>query len=298
MRRVVAAATAACALVLPSPSARAWGFSAHKFIMDRAITLLPAEIRPFYEKFRVTIVEHAIDPDTYRTVGWTAEPPRHFLDMDAWGPYPFAMIPHDYDEAVAKRGQEFVLKNGTLPWRVDEMYRRLVDSFRNVDTAPYARDDIKLFSSLVAHYVGDCYQPLHANVNFDGQLTGQNGVHSRFETALFERYSGRLHITPPPLTPIASVREFAFATLTDSFQLADSVLAADRAAIDGRDTYDDAYFEAFLARTQPLLERRLGQAISGIASTIAAAWKDAGKPALPPDAPPQPPRKVRRDIGR
>jgi hypothetical protein len=298
MRRFVAAATAALALLLPAPSAHAWGFSVHKFIVDQAIALLPPEIRPFYEKFRVTVVEHAVDPDTYRTVGWTAEPPRHFLDMDGWGPYPFAMIPHDYNEAVARRGQDFVLKNGTLPWRADEMYRRLVESFQKVDTAPYARDDIKLFSSLLGHYVGDAFQPLHANVNFDGQLTGQNGVHSRFETELFERYSGRLHITPPRPSPVGNVRDFMFASLTDSFQLAGAVLAADRAAIAGRDTYDDEYFEAFLAKTQPILERRIGEAISGVAATITAAWTEAGRPAVPPDAPPRPPRKVRHDGGR
>jgi len=294
MRRIVAAATAALALTLPMPAAHAWGFSAHKFIVDRAITMLPQEIRPFYEKFRVTIVEHAIDPDTYRTVGWAAETPRHFLNMDAWGPYPFAMIPHDYSEAVAKRGQDFVLKSGTLPWRADEMYRRLVDAFQKIDTAPYARDDIKLFSSVVGHYVGDSFQPLHANLNYDGQLTGQNGVHSRFETELFERYSGRLRITPPPLTPVASVREFAFATLTDSYQSAEPILAADRSAIAGRNAYDDAYFDAFLSKTQPILEQRLGQAISGVASVITAAWTEAGKPAVPPDAPPRRPRPVKR----
>ena len=54
--------------------------------MDRAIALLPPEIRPFFETYRTTIVEHAIDPDTYRTMGFAEEPPRHFLDMDAYGP--------------------------------------------------------------------------------------------------------------------------------------------------------------------------------------------------------------------
>src|SRR6185503_13361981 len=35
-------------LLLASPRpAHAWGFSAHKFVMDRAIALLPAELRPF-----------------------------------------------------------------------------------------------------------------------------------------------------------------------------------------------------------------------------------------------------------
>ena len=51
-------------------------------------TLLPPEIRPFFQKFRTTVVEHAIDPDTYRTMGFVEEPPRHFLDMDAYGAVP------------------------------------------------------------------------------------------------------------------------------------------------------------------------------------------------------------------
>ncbi len=295
MRRAIAASAAALALALPAPHVHAWGFSAHKFITDRAIDLLPADLRPFFSKYRVTIVEHAIDPDTYRTVGWNAETPRHFLDMDAWGPFPFTAIPHDYNEAVAKRGEEFVLKNGTLPWRADEMYRRLVDSFGKVDQAPYARDDIKLFSSVLGHYIEDAFQPLHANVNYDGQLTGQNGIHSRFETELFERYAGRLHVTPPPMPSVGNAREFVFATLADSYQLSDDILAADRAAVAGRNEYDDAYFEALLAKTQPLLERRLGQAIAGVASVITSAWTAAGKPAVPADAPRRAPRRVSKD---
>ena len=297
MRRVAAAAVAALALLLPGSHAAAWGFTAHKFITDRAIDLLPADIRPFFDKFRVTVVEHAIDPDTYRTVGWTAETPRHFLNMDGWGPFPLTAIPHDYTEAVARRGEDFVLKNGTLPWRADEMYHRLVENFRQADTAPYARDNIKLFSSVLAHYVEDAYQPLHANLNYDGQLTGQNGIHARFETELFERYSGRLHVTAAPLAPIVNVREFMFATLTDSYQLTAPILAADRAAIAGRDEYDDRYFEAFLSRTQPILERRLGQAIAGVASAITAAWTEAGRPAVSPDPPHWPPRKVKGGRG-
>src|SRR5262245_62752024 len=92
---------------LPTAHLGAWGFNGHKFIMDRAIDVLPPELRPFFQKYRTTIVEHAIDPDTYRTVGWAEEPPRHFLDMDAYGPYPFKALPHDYKQAVAERGADF-----------------------------------------------------------------------------------------------------------------------------------------------------------------------------------------------
>ena len=70
-------------LMMPS-RAGAWGFETHKFIVSRAIDLLPDAIKPFYEANRVFVVEHAIDPDLWRTAGFTDEPPRHFVDLDAW----------------------------------------------------------------------------------------------------------------------------------------------------------------------------------------------------------------------
>lgn len=274
----------------PAPL-HAWGFTVHRFITERAVALLPAEIRPFFDVYRTTLVEHSIDPDTYRTIGFTEEPPRHFLDMDAYGPFPFKALPHDYRQAVAARGADFVTKNGVLPWRTEEIYARLREAFKQ--TTPYARDDIKLFSAVIAHYVGDAFQPFHAAVNYDGQLTGQQGIHARFETELFERAVDRLRVAPDPVQPIANVREFVFATLTDSFSFVEPILAADRAAVQGKNEYDEAYFDALLEKTRPILEKRLSQAITGVASVMAAAWVDAGKPPLPLQAP-RVVRQVRR----
>jgi hypothetical protein len=295
MRRLIPLALLALVLSTFRPVAvNAWGAGAHKFIVDRAIELLPVEIKPFFEKNRVAVVEHSIDPDTYRTVGWMEEPPRHFMDMDAYGPFPFAALPHDYDQAVAARGADFVTKNGLLPWYTQKTYEKLRDAFQQLGAAPYARDDVRIFSSVVAHYLSDATQPFHAAMNYDGQLTHQWGIHGRFEGELFERYQARLTITPPPVTRVANVRDFTFATLGDSFQLVEPILAADRAAVAGRDVYDDEYFQQLLEKTKPILEKRLGQAIANVASVITTAWMDAGKPPLPANPPPQPPRKVRR----
>ena len=142
------------------------------------VLAIPREIRPYFEKYQASIAEHAGDPDLWRTVGWIEEPPRHFVDMDAYGPYPFKEFPHDYDEAVRRYGLEFVQTNGTLPWRSEEMYRKLVEAF--TQKAPYARENIRLFSSVIAHYAADANQPFHATLNYDGQLTGQWGILSRF----------------------------------------------------------------------------------------------------------------------
>jgi hypothetical protein len=277
-------------LAAPRP-ASAWGFEVHKYIMARVIPLLPDEIRPFFQRYQTTIVEHVVDPDLWRTAGWEEEPPRHFLDLDAYGPYPFTKLPREYDEAVRQFGRDFVEKNGLVPWRSAEMYGKLVEAF--TQQAGYSRDNIKFFSSVLTHYISDVHVPLHAVMNYDGQITRQWGVHARFETELFERFRPRLNIVPGPPGKVGPMRDFIFERLLESFPLAQQVLDADKAAVEGREIYDDQYFTIFFSRAQPILERRLADSITNSASAITAAWIEAGRPAVPLEQP-RTPRKVRR----
>lgn len=268
----------------------------HRWVTGQAIQLLPGEIRPFFEKHRSFVVEHSIDPDLWRNAGFLEEPPRHFLDLDAYGPYPFSALPRDYDAAVTKHGKEMVDKNGLLPWRTAEIYDRLVKAFRQYgdDSASFAGEEIKFFSAVIAHYTGDAHVPFHAVLNYDGQLTNQHGIHARFEAELMRRYQNRLSVVPKPAVPVRQPRDFIFDALISGFPLADALLAADRQAAVGREEYDDAYFDRLFAGSKAVLERRLGEAASGIAAMIAGAWEAAGKPPVPVD-PPRVNRKVRRD---
>lgn len=282
---------------IPSP-ALAWGFDAHKFIADRMIALLPPELRPLFEEQRSFVVERSIDPDLWRTVGWEDEPPNHFLDIDhkAFGPYPYAGLPRDYADAVQKFGREFVHQQGLLPWRTAEFYGRLVREFESLkreNPAPYSRDNIALFSAVIAHYVADGHVPLHSVVNYNGQLTGQDGLHSRWEGELFERHRDQLTIAPPPIKPVAVPRDAMFEVLLASNRDSANVLESDRTAAAGREFYDDAYFAAFAKGTLGTLERRLNDSISAVASFITGAWEAAGRPAIP-DAAPRTPRPIRR----
>src|SRR5215210_7118158 len=143
MRNRLVAGVVVAAMIAGNPAGvGAWGFEGHRFIMARAINLLPAQLRPFFEANRAFVVERAIDPDLWRTAGWEEESSRHFVDMDAFGAYPFSDLPHDYDAAVQKFGKEFVDKTGTLPWRAEEIYKKLVEAFQQ--GAPYSRDNILL----------------------------------------------------------------------------------------------------------------------------------------------------------
>lgn len=272
---------------IPAPAA-AWGFDAHKFIADRMIALLPPELRPLFEERRSFIVERAIDPDLWRTVGWEEEPPNHFLDMDhkAFGPYPYAGLPRDYADAVQKFGRDFIHQQGLLPWRTSEFYGRLSREFESLkrERPPgYAVDNIVLFSAVLAHYVSDGHVPLHSVINYNGQLTGQDGIHSRWEAELFVRNRAALTIAPPPVKPVTVPRDAMFDVLLASNRDSANVLESDRAAAEGREFYDDAYFEAFAKGSLSTLERRLNDSISAVASFITGAWEAAGKPAIPKD---------------
>ncbi|MGE3490772.1 MAG: hypothetical protein AB7N29_12270 [Vicinamibacterales bacterium] len=293
----VAAFLLAATIAVPA-SASAWGFEAHKFITDRMVELLPPELKPLFEKRRAFIIERSVDPDLWRNVGWDSEPPNHFLDMDyeAFGPYPFDALPRDYATAVQKFGRDVVDSQGLLPWRTAEFYGKLQREFESLKRQPapaYAIDNIVLYAAVLAHYVSDGHVPLHAVVNYNGQVTGQDGVHSRWESELFERNRARLAIAPAPAKPVANPRDFMFDVLLASNRAAVNVLESDAAATQGREFYDDAYFEAFAKGALPTLERRLNESITAVASVIVGAWEQAGKPAIPAE-PVRTPRRIRR----
>jgi hypothetical protein len=275
------------ALVAAAPAPLdAWGFPAHRHVIDRMIGLLPPGLQPFFAARRAFLVERVVDPDLWRNVGWDEEPPNHFIDLDfeAYGAYPFDALPREYDQAVQKFGKALVHEQGLLPWRTAEFYGRLQRAFEGLSRpspSPYVLDDIALFSAILVHYVSDGHVPLHANKNYDGQLTGQPGAHSRFESELFERFSGELATVPAARAPVTDPRGEMFRILLDSYRDAGPVLAADRAAAAGREYYDDGFFAAFKPAAFPIVDRRIADSISASAAFITGAWERAGKPAVP-----------------
>ncbi len=294
MRKALSLACACLAASLAPSPALAWGAAAHRFIMQRAIDLLPSELKPFFDRHRDEIVLRVNDPDVWRNVPWDDDA-NHFVDFGApeLGPYPFAALPREYGAALEKFGAAALRRLGTLPWREQEESGNLRRAFEGFSkAAPYAESDAVVFSAVAAHYIEDAYQPFHASNNYDGQLTGQAGIHARFETALFERFQSRLTIAPPPPKPIVDPRDAAFDALLESYQLVPKVLEADRAAVAGKSVYDDDYFDRFFEGVKPILEQRLSQAVSATAGVIEGAWERAGKPALRMDVRRRP-QKVR-----
>ena len=283
MRRILFVFGVVCVLATPV-RLHAWGYDAHKFIVDRAIALLPNEIRPLFEANRTILVEHSIDPDLWRDSFAALEDSNHYLDFnwEGFGPYPFAGLPRNRDEAIKKFGKETIDKYGRLPWRTEEMYGKLKDAFAAYPRrGDFARFDILFYASWLGHYISDAHVPLHAVVDSDGQKTGQRGIHTRFEALMFERYVKQLKLSPKRIQPIRNPLEFTFDALLQGTQLVPVILEADRVAIGSKDVYDKAYYEAFFIGSRGVMERRLDESTAAVAAMIAGAWEAAGKPAVP-----------------
>lgn len=297
MKKLLVVAVGIAVLALQA-GVSAWGVEVHRLITRRAIEGLPPELKPFFMARADFITEHSVDPDMWRTVELTNqfgnEDPNHFLDFDGFNePAPFAGVPREWKAVVQKYGAELANKNGRLPWRAEEIFNKMVASFADLHKFPqgYGGENARYQAAVLAHYVEDAHQPFHAVENYDGQLTNQRGIHSRFETELVLRNKATLKLAPVTITPIPDFKTFIFDALLDDQPFAAVALAADKKAAEGRELYDDAYFADFakhgaLAAT----EKRMSDAASAVASAWVAAWEKAGKPKLPEDGPRAPAR--------
>ena len=68
--------------------------------------------------------------------------------------------------------------------------------------------------------------------------------------------------------------------LLTSHKLVERVLQADRSAANGREMYDNDYFDEFFEKVRPILEQRLAEASTATAALITSAWKEAGRPTV------------------
>ena len=168
--------------------------------MERAIALLPPELRPLFEKHRAKVVERIIDPDTWRAAGFRRRRARTTSSISTGRATARSRSPSC--RATTRRrwrssGARASPTTARVPWRAEEMFGNLQRAFQDYGRrGAFGQNDIIHFSAWLSHYVSDAIQPFHGVINYDGQLTKQNGVHARFETALVERYMSELVLTP------------------------------------------------------------------------------------------------------
>ncbi len=258
-----------------------WGFFAHKWINRAAVDTLPAEARGFFERHRDYLSEHAVDPDLWRNTD-PDEHFRHFIDIDMYGPFPFKELPRDFEAAKKKFGEAVVIERGIAPWWIEKQYGRLIGFMKSGAT-----DSLLIVAAALGHYVSDLHMPLHTVENYDGQLTGNKGIHSRFEAEMIEKFADKIRLQPEPAEYIDDPRAFIFGVVMQSYRLADELLQADTQArasgkeYSQREDFDRAYYHALFGQTGDLAARQMSHAATAVGSIWYSAWIDAGQPRLP-----------------
>lgn len=277
-------------LSIVSP-AHSWGFFGHRKINYYAVFLLPPEMILLYKQHISFIEEHAVDPDKRRyTV--TAEGPRHYIDIDRYGQYPYPGLPRSWKDAVARYSADSLQVHGIVPWWLQTMLQRLTNAFREKNQAAILK-----YSAEIGHYIGDAHVPLHASSNHNGQFTNQKGIHGFWESRIPELVAEQeWDFLVGRATYISNPGEFIWKRVLESAAATDTVLklekelsqavhADQRFAFEERNgtiirQYSSAYTRLYNQRLNGMVERRMRQSIFATASFWYTAWVNAGQPDL------------------
>ena len=268
-----------------------WGFNAHKTINREAAHLLSDELGIYFVFHSDYLSEHSIDPDLWRRdkVNHPNEGRGHYIDADLYDVFPFSDIPRTLDALIQKYGEKNINQWGTSPWRIESFYQKLIDQFKAEKW-----EDAKLTAAVLGHYVSDIHMPLHVVENYNGQLSGNRGIHKRWEADMVDAFllnkvnpKGDLQMVKDPV-------DVAFRIVVESFPLHTVLLKADSLArrelpmeshkrIADRDQSMDGtgYIEILFKESGWLAKDRMELASVRVASFWHSAWVEAGKPKPP-----------------
>lgn len=268
-----------------------WGFFAHQEINRYAVFLLPPQMMVLYKPNLDFITIHAVDPDK-RRYAIAAEGPRHYIDIDHYGAYPYDSLPRKWKDAVARFSEDTLNQYGTVPWWVQTMLYRLTDAFKEKNQAKILK-----LSTELGHYIADAHVPLHASSNHNGQYSDQVGIHGFWESRIPELLADKeWDFFIGKADYISNPGDFIWKRVLESAAAADTVLkfekelskqfpADQKFSYENRNgiqirQYSSAYTKAYNEKMKGMVERRMRQSIFAVASFWYTAWVNAGQPDL------------------
>ncbi len=266
-----------------------WGFYAHEKINRLAVFTLPPEMIGFYKANIEYISKTATDPDKRRYV-MEEEGARHYIDIDHYGDSALFVLPRDWTRAREVYHPDTLTAHGILPWHIYRMYARLRDAFMVKDPA-----EILKVSAELGHYIADAHVPLHTTENYNGQLTGQEGIHGLWESRLPELFDGDYDYFVGKAEYLEDPQLRAWRIVRDTYQLVDEVLA-DELPLAARfgekkysfetrgkttvKVYSAEYAKAYHQSLNGMVERQMQASIKSTGDFWLTAWVDAGQPDL------------------
>lgn len=270
------------AILLTIQLLSAWGSTGHKIISKNAVRHLPPTMKQLIDQQSFLEI-HSTDADTRRTndTAMFSEQYRHYLDIDD---YPnFKFLDRNFNNLITLYGWYRVKENGTNPW----ITVRFLDSL----TAQLKRGDWNTSYQTAAdigHYVADVHNPMHATANYNGQLTNNYGIHSRYESTMINSFQSQITIGVDSVTYVSDPLEFSFQYILTAQSYVDTILKADNEAKslsgwNGSGTAPQSYYSALWEKTKSMTFKQFQSATVHLASLWYTAWVNAGlmgKPAF------------------
>jgi hypothetical protein len=244
-----------------------WGWEAHRYINDLAVDYLPTEMS-FFQDHRNYLQEHSIDPDIDTLPGYY-----HYIDIDYYPEFFTGTLPYDLDSLIALYNLPTVQNNGIVPWIVEQWTDSLTEL---METGQW--DEVWQVAAELGHYVADSHQPLHLTMNYNGQLTGNYGIHSRYETQMINPHLSQLPF--PTGTGIfwPNVIDSIFLYIEEIYPYVDSIMIADDLASAQDPSYGNLYYSILWQKLENLTIISINKAIIDLASLWKTAWENAGRP--------------------
>ena len=265
----------------------AWGYDGHRRINYIASKQINGPFGLFLKQNSEPLKWYAVAPDYNKKID-KEEFHKHFIDSDFYDKYPFDNIPKNYSTLVSKYGEDNIKKYGIAPWTIKETSDRIIDLLKRnqFEEAVYNM-------GVLGHYISDLHMPLHTVINYDGQFSGNEGIHKRWELHLVNKYIKNIK----PVGEIETVEDpwtFSMKIVKESFKAHHLILEADTKArklltkeqaekLKSYETlsFEKPYLDVLFAETGDLLRDRLGRAVIRLASIWKYCWEEAGKPELP-----------------
>ncbi len=251
-----------------------WGWKTHEFINRYAIDFLPAEMS-FFKDQADFLSAHSADPDKDDLPGYY-----HYIDIDYYPEFLQGTLPHSWADITARYGESVVKNNGTVPWVIEEW----TEMFSNLMEYGDWNNAWQVAAEL-GHYVADSHQPLHLTRNYDGQYTGNNGIHSRYETRMMSSYLSAIPIPAGEAIYIDNVLDSVFSYIDDVYPVVDLIMKADDHAHDLDPNEGSLYYETLWDQLDSATIAVVQLSLINLASIWKTAWINAGRP-FPPNSNP------------
>jgi len=158
-------------------------------------------------------------------------------------------------------------------------------------------DSILFYAEDIGHYIEDANVPLHTSMNYDGQLTGQRGIHALWESVTPEMEITNYNLyTHHKAVYLDNPQQAIWHALQQSNSLLPQVFIKEKELSQQfPDTvkyklvqkygktlkyYTDTFATAYGQALKPTINKQLINSANMVADFWYTAWVDAGRPAL------------------